>query len=224
MLRSLSALGVAALILGHVACGSEVTDFPSSGSGSGGSGSGGSGGAPDMVVATVTSTAVTTVVSSSSTSGGGSTCDQACAKLANECGFGDICSQIPQLDCADPTSDCPAACVLDADCAAIASILGSMPDPKLAACVQGCQGGGSGGGGQGGGAPVGNCKDCIGASCNAELQACLGDSACQAFLMCAQPCGGIGMCTDDCLKKNPSDLGKGFVDCLSSKCAMECAT
>ncbi len=222
MLRSLSVLGVAALFLGHVACGSEVTDFASSGSGSGGSG-----GDPGMVVATVTSTAVTTAVtsssSSSSTTGGGSTCDQACDKLANECGFGNVCSQIPALDCADPASDCPAACVLDADCAAIASILGSMPDPKLAGCVQGCQGGtsGAGGGGQGG-SGQGDCQSCAFSNCGNEVKACQSEPKCLEFLQCAQGCNGDPMCMADCAMKNDSDATKAIVSCVQAKCASEC--
>ncbi|MSP26037.1 MAG: hypothetical protein EXR75_12930 [Myxococcales bacterium] len=225
MLRSLShsslaRCGFAPLFVGLLACGSEVTNIASTGAGGSGGGTGGAASNGTETVSTVATVSTVSTVSSSST-GGGSTCDQACAKIANECGFGDVCSQIPVLNCADPMSECPGACVLEASCIAIASLAGGMPDPKLVGCVQACQGGGQGGSGQGGG-PPGNCQNCVSQNCGAEFQKCQGDKACGAFLQCAQGCKGDQKCVADCGTKNPSDATKALLTCASTKCAMEC--
>lgn len=113
-------------------------------------GAGGAGGASDAsaaMAATASSAAtggaaasVGTSVASSGTSGGGATlCDQACEKIEVTCGLGPVCRISDVLDCADPmASDCPSQCVLDAGCAAIASLAGPNPDPALALCIASC--------------------------------------------------------------------------------------
>jgi hypothetical protein len=157
----------------------------------------------------------------------GNLCDQACGKAAG-CGL-PIC-QFAGVDCAMPGVDCPAQCILDADCGAINSLATMNPDPVLSACLQGCQGGGGGAGGMGmGGAGGGSPMDC---------------GACAQQAGCPQQCQGPGcnqwgQCAFGCFQTNPTpqcfaqcnaqvpQAAMGYeqvYDCLCTSCEAECLT
>ena len=167
------------------------------------------------------------VAASSSTTGGaggmgGTKCDQACDKAAN-CGI-PVCNFV---DCSSQmNSDCFAQCIIDADCAQILTLL-NFPnaDPKLMACVQGCQGGagGAGGGGGAGGAAQ-MCGDCGFASCTAPGFACQQNAECQPWLMCIQSCPDKA-CVDACdaMHPNADPESDDVLACLCTECPMECA-
>ena len=226
-----------------LACGSDVDDVPigpssSSSSGTGAAGaSGGAGGASTSTggpTSSVASTAASTAASSTSGNGGsggvGTPCEEGCEKINTECGFGDLCSMIPQLDCGSaPGADCFGQCVLDADCDAIGSLIGNNPDPALIGCLTACQGGGQGGagggGGQGaGGGPGGDCLDCGTMACTNEGIACFQDNACGAWLQCLQGCNDAA-CVADCDANSPGGPASDAVkECACQACNMECST
>lgn len=137
-------------------------------------------------------------------------CEQACDKIANECGFGNVCSQIPFLNCADMASDCYGNCILQADCSALPSLLTSNPDPKLAGCISACMG------------SNGSCQQCVVGQCSSEIQACQNSNGCQGFAACAFNCNNSESCLDDCASKNPSTETTALLACTKSKCASEC--
>jgi hypothetical protein len=137
------------LLLG--ACSDDGTDGPVPGTtttsstttGTGGSAcstrSGGSGGS--------TATGGGTGGTATGGSGGGcvgcSPCEAACHMIEHDCGFAIPCDQMPggMLDCENnqPQADCIGECMINSDCAAIASLATANPDPTLAACIQACQ-------------------------------------------------------------------------------------
>ena len=209
------------VVLALSACGSDVQESPSgstSTAGSGGMGQGGSGG---------TSASGGMGQGGMGQGGGGqggmgNMCDQACDKLAVECGFGNVCDMPPVsnvLNCADPQSDCPAQCVLDASCAAIGSLPTNMPDPVLQSCVQACQGGS---GGAGGG--MASCQTCLTNSCLTELAACnVAQSPCAMFIQCGANCApGDGACIKACELAHPSKETTAVIQCGTANCASEC--
>lgn len=204
------------MVLAFAACGSDVVETSTQSTSS--SGVGGSGGA------SVSSSSSNSSVSSSSGAGGtdpGNVCDQACEKLAVECATGLSCD-IPQvsdiLDCADPASECPGQCVLDADCSELPSVNnGFMFGANLQACVQLCQGGGGG--------AMPDCQGCLVGNCLNELMACGADMAspCAAFLNCAAACpAGDGVCYDGCAQGNPSPETTAVVNCATANCTNDC--
>jgi len=212
-----------------VACGSDVEEDPMFGSSSTGAGGASSASSSASTGVTTTGSATASGTSSSTSSsqqssssgaGGGGPCEQACDKIANDCGFGDVCSQIQQLDCnSNPNADCYGQCILDADCAAIASLAGSNPDPDLVACASGCNGGqgGAGGGGQ-------DCQGCAQSSCGQEAIACVSDSECQAWINCVQTCADpacVAACDATHIAAEP--LYSDLKACLCTSCGTECA-
>jgi hypothetical protein len=212
-------------VMAAAACGDDTTVLttssgPSAGGGGAGGGMGGAGAS--------SSSSTTTSASSSSSgtavggSGGGNTCEQACDKIENTCGFAGACAQL-MIDCSDPAAECPSQCIVDpsTDCADIASLASQNPDPMLGACLQACQGGTGGGGGAGGGMP-GNCGNCVTMQCAAELQACQGDQNCQQFVMCAQNCADM-MCANGCLQMFPGQESQDVLACACGSCMADCA-
>lgn len=216
------ALGASASFL---ACGSDVVaDNPGgAGGASSATSTSANAGGGTSASATAATTTTTTTAATTSTSSGGNTCDQACDKLDSECGFGDVCALIGDyLDCANPTSDCPSQCILDADCGQLATIFDPQNiDPALGACLGACGGQGTGGGGQGG-----NCSLCLIQSCSGEVQACNGDAECQAWLGCAQGCNNDGACINACSVSfpNAAPFYTPIYDCACQGCTNECAT
>lgn len=205
LLGSLGLTATAAL----VACGDTVITPAGTG------GQGGAGGAQTTTVATTTTTTATTTTTTTSTSTGPMTlCDQAC-QHASDCGV-DVCS-FAMIDCANPQTDCPAQCLLDANCLQILSLLTQNPDPALIGCITGCQGGAGGGG------PGGSCQGCAFQSCGMVLQSC-GTPECQAWQQCAQGCSDP-QCFADCNAQNPgaSTYYGDVYDCLCTSCETDCA-
>ena len=220
-----------------LACGSDADNVPIGSSSS----TGGAGAASSSSSSSSSSTSGPTSSSSSSSSsssgnggsgGVGTPCEEACEKISDDCGFGDVCDMIPQLDCdTAPGADCFGQCVLDADCAAIISLGSGNPDPALLGCVTACQGGqgGAGGGGQGGagGAGVGggsaqDCVDCGQGACISEGLACLQDPMCGDWLDCIQACTDAP-CVAACDQNFPGGMDSDAVkDCLCTNCAAEC--
>jgi hypothetical protein len=215
------------------ACGSDVEDEPLFGTSS--TGAGGATGAGGDAATSTSSGATTTgsatassassssqASSSSSGAGGGGACEQACDKIANECGFGDVCSQAPQLDCdSNPNADCFGQCILDARCGEIASLAGSNPDPDLVACGQACNSSGQGGAGGGGG---GDCQGCAQSSCGQEALACVTDAECGDWIDCVQNCANAA-CVDACDAAHiaAEPLYSALKECLCTSCGTECA-
>ncbi len=198
-----------------VACSNSVETAD----GSGGSGSGSSG---DVTVGTTASTtsstsSTTSSTTASTTTGGGTECEMACQHLQDCTGF-DVCSQFNQLDCSNPQSDCPSACINDASCAEILALAQNQPSPTLQACIGACQGGGTGGGMQG------SCSDCAQNSCTAQIGACFQDNACQAWLNCAGMCSDAA-CYATCDTNNPNAgaARQAVVDCACTDCNAACA-
>lgn len=228
-----------------LACGSDVDEVPfdsssasSSGAGAAGSTSTAAGGSSTATSGPSSSSVASSTAASSTSGNGGSggvgtPCEEACEKIDSECGFGDLCSQVPQLDCGSaPGADCYGQCVLDADCAAIASLAGANPDPALSACLLGCQQGGQGGAGGGGGAGVGGggvgggsaaeCLDCGQNACFTRGLACFQDAACSAWLDCIQPCADAP-CVMACDVSNPGGpVSDDVKECLCTSCTAEC--
>lgn len=210
-----------------LACGSDVVDQTPTGAGGSTSAStsvSGTGGESSSSSATAsTTTTTTTTAATTSTSSGGNTCDQACAKLDTECGFGDVCALAGDfLDCANPQSECPSQCILDADCTQLATIFDPQNiDPEFGACVGACSGMGAGGGGGGG-----NCTVCLLQNCSGDVQACQGDAECQAWLGCAQGCNNDGACISACAASYPNaaPLYLPIYDCACQSCPSDCVS
>ena len=157
------------------ACGSDVE---SSG------GAGGAGGAGDEVVSTTSQT----VVSVSSSGGFVNTCEEACDKL-DSCGATGYCDQLPFLDCDEPESECPAQCVLDAECAQLFAYVQGV-DNEFKACIDECD-------------VEETCSLCTATNCTAEVQACANNPSCAPLINC------VLACTDDiwvaeCANRYPS--------------------
>ena len=191
------------------ACGSDVTNLPGDTTSTGATG--GAGGTATVTATASSSSSSSSASSSSSTGGmGNNPCEKACNKIEVECGFGSVCSMIPFLNCSEMSSYCYGNCILDANCAAIASLVGTSPDPTLASCISSCMGGGS------------SCQQCVLTNCSTEVQACQGNATCQGFLGCATSCGDQN-CIDDCASKNDSAETQKLVACGVSNCSSECA-
>jgi hypothetical protein len=217
-------LGVSVSFL---ACGSDVVDQNPTGAGGSTSASttaSGTGGDNTSATATSATTTTTTTAATTSTSSGGNTCDQACAKLDTECGFGDVCALAGDyLDCTNAQSECPSQCILDADCTQLATIFNPQNiDPALGACIGACGGMGAGGAGGGGG---GNCSLCLLQNCGGDVQTCQGDAECQAWLGCAQGCNNDGACINACSASYPNaaPLFLPIYDCACQSCPSDCS-
>ena len=186
-----------------VACGSDVTQIPNNAAGG------------SSAQSTASSTQGSASVTASSSSSGGGLCDQACAKLEDQCGYGEICQQIPFLDCNDPESECPAQCVLDAECQAIISYVSGTPDPEFAGCIDECLGEG-GGSGQ-------SCPICVATNCQAEVQACQSNPQCQPLIGCV-----LGCEDEQCIKQCAAEYPTAETDaifacgCEPDNCAAAC--
>jgi hypothetical protein len=206
---------VMAFVVG-AACGDEVTVFEPAGTSS--NNTGGNGGGQSVGGSTSNGGSPNTGGGGSSSVGGspptGNICDQACAKIENECGIAGACALIG-LDCTDPTTECPGQCLLDADCAAILSLAGGTPDPTLGACVQTCQGGMGGG-------PQQDCFNCVIGACGSELQACQNDMVCQQFGQCVQGCAD-STCAQNCQSMYPGMVTDDLFNCTCTGCANDCA-
>ncbi len=207
MRRGMVVLGVCTAAGAFVwSCSSTVTTEGSGTTATGSGGKSGSGGMGGSAGGPVSSTMM------SSSTGPMSLCEQACAKLDKQCGFGNICSQLKGvLDCSSNTADCPAKCILGADCGKIATILSANPDKDLQCCLQTCQ--------------TGNCDPCgtcAGSKCGKEVQACTADKTCAAFIGCAQPCNMDPKCVQDCYAKNHDAAVDTLVGCTNTNCAGQC--
>lgn len=158
-----------------IGCGSEV----SSNSGGSGGGSGAAGGTGGTTNVTQSVSATSTQSATSTTGSGNTACDQGCAKAAG-CGL-DACSFI-NPDCASGNYECFGNCILDADCAAINSLINMQnADPTLVGCLQGCNGGQGGGGGAGGGGTQAECAATCGELYDCGLEMSGGMQLCPGF-------------------------------------------
>jgi hypothetical protein len=197
------------------ACGTDVTEQSPGTSTSTGTGAGaGTGGG-------------TTSTGGATPSGGGGAgggcagcgpCEAACYKLEVDCQSPITCAQIPYglLDCANnPHADCYGGCLLAVDCDAIASVVTSTPDPGLAACLQNC--------GAGGGPPVTLCGNCLEDGCGPQIQACLNDNGCMAFLQCVLDanCQNID-CVVACDAQFHSTYSAEVITCTCDACGATC--
>jgi hypothetical protein len=220
-------LSVLMVGLGFMACSDDVNTSSSSGSASGAGGAGGeTGSAQSSTVASsvASSSASASASSTSGGQGGGSLCDQACGHL-EECLGLDVCPFI-MVDC-DTVGmgfDCPGQCILDADCAQLATLLNlqtdpTKVDPKLLACYNACQGGAGGAGGGG----TGDCNTCVGGNCLAPVGACNNDQECQDWLQCVQGCQD-GPCSDACdvMYANAKPIFEPVYECVCNSCAEDC--
>jgi hypothetical protein len=194
-------------------CESDVTD------GGTPTGSGGQG-ASTTTTTTITGSTTTTGAGGGSGGSGGSgcpdctnDCEYACYKIENECGFPISCAQIPggTLDCEgnSEVANCNGACVLEADCGDLPSLLSADPEPTLAACMQAC-------------APP--CENCVMQACADELLACYDDTVCQAFLTCldTEACADFA-CIEGCLTDNSSTAAEGVAGCTCESCGTDCS-
>lgn len=201
------------------ACSGDVVENNPSGSGAGGSG----GSTTTSTTTTETSTETTTTTTTTTTTGPLTVCDDACAHAA-ECGF-PVC-QFQELDCANPQYECAAQCIVEASCAQIATLPTQNPDPALAACVYGCQGGGAGGGG--GGPPAQECGTCLFQNnCLDPIQSCTGATDCNAWGQCAQDCGQNDpqpSCFDACDAMYPgaAPAYTQLYQCACTSCETDC--
>jgi hypothetical protein len=185
------------------ACGSGAADEATSAGGSSGAAGGfdrGSGGSGD---------------SASSAGVGGkpvyaNLCEQACAKLDQECGLGDLCAQLPFLSCDMATSECPAECILAADCDAVYTLGDpATADPGLMGCLTTCDGD--------------PCQGCVLTSCPDESMACNADTTCSQYLSCLSSCNvGDGACFDACAAAHDSPVTQALVTCARARCSTQC--
>ncbi|MEJ7728639.1 MAG: hypothetical protein WKG00_05445 [Polyangiaceae bacterium] len=222
-----------------LACGSDAENVPiGSSSSSGGVGAAGSSSSSSSSSSSTSGPSSSSSSSSASSSGNGGSggvgtpCEEACEKISDECGFGDLCSQVPQLDCGSAAgADCYGQCILDSDCGAIASLATNNPDPALSACLFACQGGqgGAGGGGQGGAgggggaAPGSECLSCGQSSCTSEGFACFQDAMCSTWLDCISNCTDAA-CVMACDQNSPGGPASDAVkDCLCTSCTADCS-
>jgi hypothetical protein len=197
------ALLAALCLLGVWACGSDAADHRSAREGSS-SAAGGAG------------TGSSSAGQGGRASAGGAEpsytnlCEQACAKLDRECGLGDLCAQLPFLSCDMPTSECPAQCVLDADCATIYTLGDTATaDPTLMGCLTTCDGD--------------QCQGCVLSSCPDEATACNTDMACTQYLSCLSSCTPCDVnCFDACAAAHDSPITAALVTCAHQKCSTEC--
>lgn len=223
-----------------LACGSDVEEVPFESSSSSSSGAGAAGSTSTAAGGSSTSTsgpsassvAASTAASTSGTGGTGGVgtpCEEACEKVEGRCGFPGVCGQF--VDCGMAGADCFGQCVLDADCDAIASLVGANPDPTLLACVTGCQqggqggagGGGVGGGGVGGG-PAGDCIQCGQSACLGDALACIQNPQCSDWIQCVQACNGDPACSAVCEQSNPGGpASDDLKECACMNCSAECS-
>jgi hypothetical protein len=215
---------------------------PAGGNGNGGQVQGGAGGVGGAGAGTIGGAGGTVIGGAggaggagAGTTGGaggamGNLCEQACAK-ADGCGL--PACQFGGIDCGSVGSeyDCFSNCILGADCDAINSLATQSPDPALAGCLQGCQGGGGGAGGGGmggggmGGAGGGSQMDC--GACLQQNdclpQGCLNSQVCQGWALCAYNCADP-QCYADCNTQHPNaaQFFEPFYQCACDSCDADC--
>ena len=217
-------LGMSILVAAFAyGCGDDVSETSGS-SNDGGGGSGGMGGAPASTGANPTTGGAGGVGGAGGSTGPGdpcpgpfdNTCDEACCGVEVACGFMGACGiagSVLGIDldqCADMRATCSAACLIQADCGAIASLAGNMPDQALSDCLGQCSG---------------PCIGCAQASCGVEATACLNDQTqvCPGFVSCAANCpDGDGACVTACAAANDNQLTQDLVACVTTACPMEC--
>jgi hypothetical protein len=134
-------------------------------------------------------------------------CNQSCYMVENTCGFTGACAIIG-MDCTTQDNECEGQCLLDSNCAAIQSMAGNTPDPDLDACIDECD-------------PNNGCLLCMNTGCYSEITDCQDDTACTAFLECAQECTDA-TCADACQSSNPSDAGIALGVCMCGACSSDC--
>jgi hypothetical protein len=140
-------------------------------------------------------------------------CEEACHHVDVDCQFMQACALAGSLlgvdlvACDTRDAECIAGCLVDADCAALGSLITQTPDPDLMACIGTCQ----------------PCFTCAATMCMVEIQACQNDAACQAFTMCVQSCPmGDPQCFQDCGTNNPSQATSDLAACVGLNCSAEC--
>ena len=218
MRNLLLALGCCGLVGVSIvaACGTTVSD-------SGGTtATGGTGGGTTTTTSTTTSTHTTSGGGGGSGGGCGADCtpcEQACYKLAVDCGFPISCGQLPNgmLDCSggDQTKvNCNGNCVVLADCGAIASLAGAHPDAALMSCLQQCAAG------AGGGSP---CQKCVLQDCASTLGNCYSDpqNQCMPFVQCLQTCT-TPECINACKAAHTSTATDAVAACMCGTCGSDC--
>jgi len=217
----LLSMGALVLVSGSFlsGCGDEVTDNGSGTGASGGNGSGGAGGAGTGATgagagSTGGSATGGAGTGAGNTGGFANTCEEACA-YATTCGA-DLCGLL-SIDCADPQAECPADCLLAAECDAIVGTAAGNPDPVLVGCAQACGGGGGGVGGGG----ASDCQTCAVSNC---LPANCNSMPCQTWLQCAANCSDPD-CFTACDAANPgaSNEQATFYACTCADCTADCA-
>jgi hypothetical protein len=200
MMIGLGLFTAAAWVMG--ACGSEVS-APGTASASSSS-AGGSGSA--------SSSQASSSVASTSSTGGGSLCDQACSKIDEECGFGDLCTQLKVIDCSSEIADCPSKCILAASCSDLSGLLSNNASPELLCCLQECNG-----------MTCDTCETCVGAKCGQQVQACSSDAVCKEFIACGSACKkDDAKCVSDCADQHDGTATKTLVACINLSCSDSC--
>ncbi|MBU1534643.1 hypothetical protein KKF84_04945, partial [Myxococcota bacterium] len=136
-------------------------------------------------------------------------CYEACYYTEVTCGYTNACAA-SGFNCTNEDSYCESACMLDASCAAIASMVGANPDPELSACINACD-------------PANQCNVCTASSCQSEFAACSNDATCTNFLQCSQACADSA-CVATCGTTYPTTLGADLQSCMCTNCNTECTT
>jgi hypothetical protein len=74
--------------------------------------------------------------------------------------------------------------------------------------------------------PANVCSACRYSLCCGELQACLGNAACQTFVTCVNGCNSDRTCEDACVTSNQAGFNAflPFPQCSQAKCAQPCGT
>ncbi len=134
-------------------------------------------------------------------------CYEACYYIEQSCGYANACAA-SGFDCTTEDDFCESACMLDATCAAIATMISQNPDPDLSACINACD-------------PNNACTTCTASSCQGSLNACYQDTACTAFMTCSETCLDAA-CVETCASANPSTATTNLRDCTCTNCSTDC--
>ncbi len=135
-------------------------------------------------------------------------CYEACYYIEQECGYPNACAA-SGFDCTTEDDFCESACMLDASCSAIASLISQNPDPALSTCINECD-------------PNNACTTCVGANCQAAFAACTNSTTCTAFLECSDACVDDPGCVDTCATTHASTETTNLQNCTCANCADEC--
>jgi hypothetical protein len=216
----------------------------------GAGGAGGEGGTSTGWGSTTTSTSpntgwntgTATSTSTWTTTTNATICDQVCARVENECGYGDLCGAYG-ITCYDAQTACSLNCVAYASCGEMATLLGAIgsqneddfqtSDPGTQYCVDSCWGTTPTGTTTSTGATCddsGDCQTCAdcamnpGGACVDVAQTCWGNQDCIDFNACRNDCSDQA-CADACVEASPGGVDdfNALLGCvLDDACPVSC--